>query len=211
MDLADITPIYYDSAAHEFYYPTILLKVKSPVPHKIIRKRPETYFDRNSESYYHCATGEPYIILDDPLQFRDERQELLEQDQSWKTDPNYTPIYYDQAVGKFAYPRLATEEKTILERKIIIGTPSLYHDPDRKIDVDIQTGEIYLQVFSPAEFKTIRRETLTGLLKEAVRLQSIDTPIYYHPETRKFFYPVSALKEVKDVGRKLVVGPPPLR
>lgn len=152
-------------------------------------------------------SGEEYYEFDSPQEYAKIRQEkLTEHGIKFEELPDYTPIYYDSNTGKFYYPCRATEEKYTIQRKIIRGIPNLYYNPSHKRHYDILTGEPYIQVFSPAEFKQIRKETKLKILKTYYEVRAQCTPIYFDHLGKRFYYPEVALEEPIQVERDMVTG-----
>lgn len=106
---------------------------------------------------------------------------------------------------------MSIEEPIILPRQILHTQPQLFQDPRSHETIDILTGETYIEVFSPAEFKQLRQSSLAKSINEQMKHRAKETPIYFDPESTRYFYPIVALKESDDYLRPIIRENPPLK
>lgn len=196
--------IYYDPEEMKYFYPTSMLndEICTSTPIVKAQKPPITYNKINNA--YYDVMGYEFTKFNSPKEFRDLKRKVIKTTDVRYDEAQCTPIYYDQETGKFYYPRAAAEDREIVARKLLIGRPALYYDPNYKMHYNVTTGEPYMMTFSPSEFKQKRQEILAKVIEESDKLMAKRNPIYYDDETGRYYYPMGALEDSDQQLRDVV-------
>lgn len=113
-------------------------------------------------------------------------------------------IFYDPDTGKYYYPNECLLEKDPIIRSLVVQVPKFVYDKKGKVYVDPDTGDEYVKLADPEEFKRDRR-TAMAKQKGAENVAIVkNTPIYFNKNNGKYYYPVIAIQETEKLQRPII-------
>lgn len=206
--MANETPIFQDPESNKLYYPERALDDTRKTKRDLITGRIPLKLDKETSRYIAPKTNEPYIEVNDALEFEalkkahTERKKIIEEQRALA---KLTPIYYDLKTDLYFYPKCALTEIETCPRDFVDDMGPLFFNPEIKEYTHRENKEKYIAVGEPDEFERLKSLAGMPVITDEEKLKiGEETPIYLD---EKYYYPEIAIED--EIEREVVKGPVP--